>query len=126
MPGKVLQASKDSPSVVGTPVAATPGAIVVDFWPITGSAVVLGWAPPAGAPEDTLLPSVHPFWQPFATRQCAGVEPQYLLASKLACLDQKTFYSLQNISKVFLLRHVPTHTESNIRHKDRLDHKSSH
>lgn len=127
-PGKVLKASEDLPSVVGAPVAATPGAIVVDFPPITGSAVVLvlGWALPAGAPDVALLPPVHPFWQPFATRQCSGVEPQYLLTSKLAYLNQKTFYSLQNISKAFLPRHEPTHTESNIRHKDHSDHKSSH
>jgi len=42
------------PSVVGAPVAATPAGIVVDIPPITGSAVVLGGAPPAEPP-------VHPF-----------------------------------------------------------------
>lgn len=83
----MLRHGENSPSVVAAPVAATPGAIVVDIPPITGSAVVLGCAPP---PRDPPVfppePSVHPFWQPFATRQCPGVEPQYLLIAKSAML----------------------------------------
>ena len=48
----------DLPSVVTGPVAAAPAGIVVDIPPITGSAVVLGCAPPPGDPP---APSVHPF-----------------------------------------------------------------
>lgn len=55
------------PSVVTRAVALTPGGMVELTGPMTGSPVVVGEAPP-----------LQPFWQPFETRQCPSVDPQYL------------------------------------------------
>jgi len=65
------------PSVVTTPVAVVPGAVVVDTGPITGSAgVEVGGGSAITGVVDG--PSVQPFWHPLIVRQCSGVEPQYL------------------------------------------------
>jgi hypothetical protein len=58
------------PSVVTAAVAVALGCSVLVTGAITGSPVVVE--------DGGAVPPLQPFWQPFATRQCPSVLPQYL------------------------------------------------